>query len=77
MRARRGSNRRKENGMQVDRDTVLNMLRDTGKTDEAERAERELPEQVDTERDAGLLERFGINPADLLSRFGGGNIPGL
>ena len=64
--------------MQIDKDTVLNLLREEGKADEAQQAEQELPDQVDTERDAGLLERFGINPQDLLGRFGGGgNIPGL
>ena len=63
--------------MQIDRESVLNMLREQGKTDQAQQAEQELPDSVDTERDAGLLERFGINPQDVLSRFGGGNIPGL
>ena len=63
--------------MQIDKETVLGLLREQGKTDQAQQAEQELPDQVDTERDAGLLERFGIDPQDLLSRFGGGNIPGL
>ena len=63
--------------MQIDKETVLNLLREQGKTNEAQEAEQELPDQVDTERDAGLLERFGINPQDLLGRFGGGNVPGL
>ena len=64
--------------MQVDKETVLNMLREQGNDDQASRAEQELPDQVDTDRDAGMLERFGINPMDLVSRFtGGGNIPGL
>ncbi len=63
--------------MQIDKETVLNLLREQGKTDQAQQAEQELPEQVDTERDASLLERFGINPQDLIGRFGGGNIPGL
>lgn len=63
--------------MQIDKESVLNLLREQGKTDQAQQAEQELPDRVDTERDAGLLERFGINPQDVLSRFGGGNIPGL
>ncbi len=65
--------------MQIDKETVLGLLRDQGKTDDAKRAERELPDQVDTERDAGLLERFGVNPQDLVGRFGGGSggVPGL
>jgi hypothetical protein len=64
--------------MQIDKETVLGLLRDQGKTNEAKQAEQELPDQVDTERDAGLLERFGVNPQDLIGRFtGGGGIPGL
>ncbi len=64
--------------MQIAKGTVLNMLRDQGKTNEAQQAEQELPDQVDTERDAGLLERFGLNAQDLLGRFTGGkDIPGL
>jgi hypothetical protein len=65
--------------MQIDKETVLGLLRDQGKTNEAEQAEQELPDQVDTERDAGLLARFGVNPQELIGRFttGGGGIPGL
>ena len=63
--------------MQIDKETVLDLLREQGKTDQAQEAEQELPDQVDTERDSGMLERFGINPQDLISRFGGGNLPGL
>jgi len=64
--------------MQIDKDTVLGLLREQGKDQEAEQARQELPDQVDTERDAGLLQRFGIEPQDLLSRgTGGRDIPGL
>ena len=63
--------------MQIDKATILNLLREQGKSDQAQQAEQELPDQVDTERDSGMLERFGINPQDLIGRFGGGNIPGL
>jgi hypothetical protein len=62
--------------MELDKDTILNFLREQGQTDKAEQASRELPDRVDTDRDQGLLERLGINVPDLLSRFGGG-IPGL
>ncbi len=64
--------------MQIDKETVLTLLREQGKTSKAQEAERELPDQVDTERDAGLLERFGVNPQDLIARLTGrGGIPGL
>jgi hypothetical protein len=63
--------------MQIDKETVLNLLREQGKTDQAQQAEQELPDQVDTDRDAGMLNKFGINPQDLIGRFGGGNVPGF
>ncbi len=64
--------------MQIDKQMVLDLLRERGQNDRVAEAEQELPDQVDTERDAGLLERFGIQPSDLISRFTGGQgIPGL
>ncbi len=64
--------------MQIDKETVLNLLREQGQHDKVEQAQQELPDQVDTEEHAGMLERFGINPQDLLSRFtGGADIPGI
>lgn len=64
--------------MEIDKGQILDMLREQGKSQEAEQAEQELPDRVDTDRDSGMLERFGINPGDLVSRFtGGGDIPGL
>ncbi len=64
--------------MQIDKETVVGLLRERGDADQAEAASRELPDQVDTDRDAGVLQRFGIQPEELLSRFTGGrDIPGL
>ena len=40
--------------------------------DKAQQADQELPGQVDTERDAGLLQKFGIDPMDLVKKLGGG-----
>jgi hypothetical protein len=58
--------------MEFDKDTILNFLRGQGETEKAERAQNELPDKVDTDRDAGLLEKLGIDPQDLLSKLGGG-----
>ena len=64
--------------MEIDKNTVLGLLREQGRDDQVDQASQELPDQVDTDRDAGLLEKFGVNPQDLLSRFGGGGgLPGL
>jgi hypothetical protein len=63
--------------MEIPKDEILEMLRSRGDDDKASQAAQELPDQVDTERDAGLLEKFGIDPSELLGKFGGGKIPGL
>jgi hypothetical protein len=64
--------------MQIDKNTIVSMLRERGDDAKAGEAERELPDQVDTDRDTTLLERFGINPQDLITKVTGGrDIPGL
>ena len=63
--------------MEIPKEQILDLLRQQGKDDQAGQADRELPDKVDTDKHAGLLEKFGISPADLLSKLGGGGIPGL
>ncbi len=58
--------------MNIDKDTILNLLRSSGQDTQADRARQELPDQVDTDQHAGLLEKFGVNPADLIAQFTGG-----
>ncbi len=62
--------------MEIPKDKILGLMREQGKTDQVGQAEQELPEQVDPERDAGLLEKFGLEPKDVLSKLGGG-LPGF
>jgi hypothetical protein len=70
--------RHQEGGaLQIDKNTVLDLLRERGQQDQASQAEQELPDQVDTDRDAGLLQRFGLDPQELLQRFMGGGMPKL
>ncbi|MDQ3659783.1 MAG: hypothetical protein M3454_01715 [Actinomycetota bacterium] len=57
--------------MELPKDQILQFLQERGDTEQASQADQELPDQVDTERDAGLLSKFGIDPQELLSRFGG------
>ncbi|HSK26364.1 MAG TPA: hypothetical protein VK894_05575 [Jiangellales bacterium] len=58
--------------MQIDKAQILDLLRSQGDEGKADQADRELPQQVDTEQDAGLLQKFGIQPQDLISKLGGG-----
>jgi hypothetical protein len=62
--------------MEIPKDKILELIKEHGKSDQVGQAEQELPDQVDPERDSGLLEKFGLKPQDVLSKLGGG-IPGL
>jgi hypothetical protein len=64
--------------VQLDKSMILDLLRERGQQDQASQAEQELPDQVDTDQHAGLLQRFGLDPAELAQRFmGGGGMPKL
>jgi hypothetical protein len=60
--------------MNIDKSQILDLLRSQGDHDKATQAERELPDQVDTDRDGGLLDKFGLDIGDLLKKFGGGGL---
>jgi hypothetical protein len=60
--------------MQIPKDKILELLRSRGDNDKASQADGELPDQVDTEQHADLLQKFGIDPQDLISKLGGGGI---
>ena len=57
--------------MEIPKDQILELLRSRGDQGKADEAERELPDQVDTDRDRGLLDKLGIDPQDLLGQLGG------
>jgi hypothetical protein len=58
--------------MNIDKNQILELLRSQGDHDKAQQADQELPDQVDTDRDSGLLSKFGIDPMDLIKKLGGG-----
>lgn len=57
--------------MQIDKQQILEMIRSRGDDQQAQQAEQELPDQVDTDQHSDLLSRFGINPSDLGGAAGG------
>lgn len=63
--------------MQIDKAQILELLKSQGKNDQAAQADTELPQQVDTDQHAGMLEKFGLNPQDLMSKLGGGGLGGM
>jgi hypothetical protein len=63
--------------MNIDKDQILQLLRSQGDDTKADQADQELPGQVDTDRDAGLLAKFGLDPMELMKKLGGGGLGGL
>ncbi len=57
--------------MEIPKDKILQMIKSRRGRDEAEKAQAELPKQVDPEKDKGLLAKFGINPKDLIGGIRG------
>ena len=51
--------------VEIGKRAVVELVRSVGRQDDAARAESELPDPVDTERDAELLTRVGLDPETL------------
>ena len=54
--------------MQLDKQFVLDELKKEGESEKVQRALSELPEKVDHEQHAALLEKFGLDPGKLAQK---------
>jgi hypothetical protein len=64
--------------MELEKNQVLDFLREKGQSDYVNQAERELPEHIDTNQHAEMLQRYGLSPQELTQKFlGRGGIPSL
>ena len=50
---------------EVDKDKILQILRDRGEHARAQWVDRQLPQRVDVEKNAGLLATLHISPSQL------------
>jgi hypothetical protein len=57
--------------VQVARQHVVDVLRRAGLPQEADEADRSLPDPIELERAAEFLQRYGITKDVLISRMGG------
>jgi hypothetical protein len=55
--------------MKVDKQQVVELIRERGDEEKAQQAAQELPEEVDHEEHADLLARFGVDPQDVLKKM--------
>jgi len=65
----RNSQQSRRGNVQIDKQQIIQMLREQGDHDKAQKAEQELPDKVDPEEHKNLLQQFGINPQDLISKL--------
>jgi hypothetical protein len=57
--------------MQINKDQIIDLLRQRGQHDQAEQAQQQLPDQVDTDQHGDLLSRLDLDPKELLGKLGG------
>jgi hypothetical protein len=53
----------------IDKEKLIELLREKGQHDKVEHAQQQLPDKVDHEEHAGLLQQLGINPQELLRKL--------
>lgn len=65
--------------MEIDKESVLKLIREQGGDEQAGQAASALPDRVDTDRDASLLQKFGVDPQDLTGGIlgRGRDLPGI
>ena len=54
--------------MQFDKQEIVDLLRKEGKNEHVQKALQELPDKVDHERHAQMLQKFGIDPGKLVEK---------
>ena len=58
--------------MQIDKSQIIELLKSRGDDAKAQQAGDELPDRVDTDKDSGLLDKYGLDPQDLIGKLPGG-----
>ena len=54
--------------MQIDKEQVIELIREQRDNEKVQQAMQELPERIDLQEHGDLLARYGIDPQDLLSK---------
>ena len=63
--------------MQIPKDQIISLIESRMGGQQAQQASQELPDQVDHEQHANLLQKYNINPQELIQKFGGGQMGNL
>jgi hypothetical protein len=60
--------------MEIDKSMIIDELEKQGKSERVQKALQELPEKVDHEKHAQLLEKFGLDPGKLVAKAAQGGL---
>jgi len=60
----------------IERDELVQLLRTEGDNERAEAVAAQLPEQIDTDRDADALTAVGLDRTQLMAKLAGGSLGG-
>jgi hypothetical protein len=60
--------------VKLDKQQLVRMLRTEGDNDTADRAEKGLPDEIDTDQDAAALEAVGLDRTELMNKLAGGSL---
>ena len=56
---------------QIPKAMIVEQIRGRSGAEKANEADKELPDKIDTEGDAGLLQKYGLSPDEITQQFGG------
>ena len=62
--------------MKIDKQELVQVLRTEGDNDTADKAESQLPDEIDTDADDGQLAAIGLDRTQLLAKLAGGSLGG-
>jgi hypothetical protein len=62
--------------VQISKEQLLQVLRTEGDNDTADRVQADLPDEIDTDRDADALEAAGLDRTQLMAKLAGGGLGG-
>jgi hypothetical protein len=62
--------------VQIAKQELVRMLRTEGDNDTADKVDRELPDEIDTDGDADRLASVGLDRSSLQAKLAGGSLGG-
>lgn len=57
--------------LQLDKNQIIEFLKERGEHGKAQQADQQLPDKVDTDQHGGLLAQHGVSVEELIGKFGG------